>query len=213
MCAPRTRKATSRIAPVVGWVVYGLVATIAVGWVVALDVLVAASWLHPIGWALALAPVTILVLVSPTPLHRTKPKAKWVSSGALLLSVLVVLVPWNPRKRFVHDVFSVRAGMSVDEVEAVMVGYIKGVGAKWQIPQGPDPLVRGPDDPEDAAAAERARAAFDTYREPECPAGEDRLHVTGTMTYRWSTDANYDADWGQVEFVDGKVVKVEFLPD
>ena len=213
MSAPHTRKATSRIVQVLGWVVFGVVVMIAVAWVVVLDLFVAAAWLQPIGWALALAPVTLLTLLSLTHLYRTKPKAKWGTCGAFLLSVLVVLVPWNPRKRFVHDLFSVRAGMSVDEVEAVMVGYMKGAGAKWQTPQGSAPPVRGPDDPRDAAAAERARAAFATYREPEYPAGEGRLHVTGTMTYRWSTDAKYDADWGQVGFVDGKVAKVEFLPD
>jgi hypothetical protein len=213
MKAIHTRKAKPQVAQVVGWMSFGAMVTIAVAWVVALDLFVAAAWIHPIGWALALAPVTLLLLVSLTALDRTKPKAKWVSLGAFLLSVLVVLVPWNPRKRFVNDLFTVRPGMSVDEVEAVMAGYIRGTGAKWHVPQGPAPSVRGPEDPQDTAATARARAAFDTHREPDYPAGQARLHVTGTITYRWSTDVKYDADWGQVEFVDGKVVKVEFLPD
>ncbi len=34
------------------------------------------------------------------------------------------------------------------------------------------------------------------------------------MTYRWNeTDWAFDADWGQVTFEDGRVVKVQFLPD
>ena len=51
---------------------------------------------------------TIWTLVSLTPDYRTKPKAKWGTLGALLFSVMVVLVPWNRRKRFVNDPFSVR---------------------------------------------------------------------------------------------------------
>jgi len=34
------------------------------------------------------------------------------------------------------------------------------------------------------------------------------------MTYRWNdTDGAYDADWGRVHFVDGRVTRREFLGD
>lgn len=213
MDADHTRTATSRTSRTVGSIVLAASTAIAVAWVVAFDLLVAASWLSPIGWVLALAPVTILALLSLMPLDRTKPSTRGMSWGAFLLGVLVVLVPWNPRKRFVHDVFSVRAGMSFDEVEAVMAGYIRGAGAQWQFPQSPAPRVREPGDPEDAAGAERARAVVDAYREPEDLDDEERRHFTGNMIYRWSTSAEYNADWGQVAFRNGRVVKVEFLPD
>jgi hypothetical protein len=127
--------------------------------------------------------------------------------------VLVVLVPWNERKRFVHDVFSVRVGMSVDEVEAVMGGYIKGAGAAWHLPQAPDPRVRHAYDPADAAAVELAQARFDSYRAADYPTDVDRHYFTGTMTYRWSERAAFNADWGPIEFVAGRVVNVNFMPD
>ena len=176
-----------------------IAAVLAVAWVVAVELVVAAAWLHPIGWALALAPAALLAVA--TCRHGTNPRARWLFAGALVLGVLVVLAPWNGRKRFVHDVFSVREGMSVDEVETVMGAYIKGVGPKWEPP------------PEHGELRGREADASPTNREPEYPDGYSRRHFTGTMTYRWSTAASYDADWGQVHFVDGKVVKVEFLPD
>lgn len=213
MGSPGTRQATSRTAAAVGWVVPGLATTMAVAWIVALDFVVAAAWLPPIGWALALTPVTLLALVSLVPPGRTNASVKWLSWSAVLAGVLVVLVPWNQRKRFVHDVHSVRVGMSVDEVEAILGGYIHGAGPKWQGPPGPDPLVRGLDDPQDPTATEQAEAAFAAYPEPEYPAGPARRHATGVMTYRWSTDWKYDSDWGLVHFLVGRVVKVEFLPD
>jgi len=163
--------------------------------------------------ALALAPATLLVAYSLTPLCRTQNSAKLVSLAALVLSALVIVAPWNQRKRFVADLYSVRHGMSVGEVEALMVGYIRGVGRRWEVPEGPLPLVRGLGDTQDTCPTTRTPTAFDTYREPDYPTGEARLHATGVISYRWSRDASYNADWGQVEFLDGRVVRVEFLLD
>lgn len=185
---------------------------LAVAWVVALELVITAAWLHPIGWALALAPAALLVVVTCTPPWATKPRARWLSAGSLLLGALVVLVPWNGRKQFVHDVFSVRVGMTVDEVETVMAGYIKGAGPQWQMPEEPGPRVRATDEREEEPAP-RDAPAVPPYREPGYPSGPARRHFTGTMTYRWSTAASYNADWGLVHFVDGKVAKVEFLAD
>jgi hypothetical protein len=191
--------------------IFVVLATLAVAWVVALEWVVAAAWLSPVGWAIAMSPATLLVLFTMTPVYAKKTKVRSISCGAFVLAALVVLVPWNARKRFVHDVFSVRVGMSVDEVEAIMGGYIKGAGAAWQLPQAPDPRVAS--EPEGDAGVELARARFASYRAPDYPRGELRRYFTGTMTYRWSTLAAYNADWGPVEFVAGKVTKVDFLPD
>ncbi len=192
------RRSIPGAAHVGTWVAVTLVAVLAVAWVVALELVVTAAWLHPIGWALALAPAALFVVVTCTPPWATKPRARWLSAVSLLLGALVVLVPWNGRKQFVHDVFSVRVGMTVDEVETVMAGYIKGAGPHWQMPEEPGP---------------RAAPTLPPYREPEYPSGPARRHFTGTMTYRWSTAASYNADWGLVHFVDGKVAKLEFLAD
>jgi hypothetical protein len=200
---------STRIA---SWVVFAIGTAIGVAWVVAFDCIVAAAWLHPIGWAMALAPIATLAAFTLTPIGATRPHARWAACGALLLGVMVILVPWNERKRFLHDLHSVRAGMSVDEVEAVMGGYIKGMGAQWELPLGPDPFGHGADEPHVADAHAAARAAAAAYRAPEFPTGARRAHATGTMTYRWNV-TEYNADWGQVEFVNGKVVNIAFWPD
>jgi hypothetical protein len=96
----------------------------------------------------------------------------------------MVATPWHARKQFVWDLYSVRQGMSVDEVEAVMGEYIKGMGTKFG----------------ESSASH--------------PTSDKRAAATGTMTYRWNdSDACCDADWGQVTFQQGRVVKVEFLSD
>jgi hypothetical protein len=194
---------------VAAWVALVAAGVAAVAWVVLLDLVGGDAWLGP---AVSLAPAALLALLTVMP-FETSPAAKWLCRGAFVASVVVAYVPWNPRKHFVRDVFSVRAGMSVDEVEAILGGYIKGAGPQWPLPEAPDPIVRGLDEPHRPTATEHARAAAAAYREPQYPAGAERRHVTGIMTYRWSTEPAHNADWGQVHFVDGKVVKVEFLPD
>lgn len=138
--------------------------------------------------------------------------AKIACAVAWIAVIVLVLTPWHPRKRFVRDLDSVRPGMTVDEVEAILGKYVKGSG--WAVPAGPPPPVRGPDDPVDEDAARRASEAQAAYESPAYPAGDARAHATGTMTYRWcTTGAAFNADWGQVTFEDGRVVQVEFLPD
>jgi hypothetical protein len=108
-----------------------------------------------------------------------------VSLAGILLVALLSLTCWHPRKVFVRDVESVQVGMTVDEVEDILGGYIKGKGAKFFQP-----------------------------RPPAYPTGEERRHATGVMTYRWNDhDAAYDADWGRVHFVGGRVTRREFLGD
>jgi len=117
-------------------------------------------------------------------------KRRWMKATYFAVAgvvLLLVIVPWHPRKRFVSDLNSVTPGMTIDQVESVMGGYMKGVGKKWIVPDGPAPS--------------------------EHPPADERPQVTGTMTYRWSDDGNYDSDWAQVTFENGRVVSVEFLPD
>jgi hypothetical protein len=131
-----------------------------------------------------------------------------------LLALALILTPWHPRKRFVQRVESIRQGMTVDEVEGVLGGYIHGMGAKWQVPDDPGPLVRSAEDLPDPHADARARAAFDAYFPPRPPTHSERDHYAGTIVYRWNDhDAQFDSDMGFVEFADGRVVRVEFMSD
>lgn len=183
-----------------------VLATCAVAWTVAIDLLAAASGQHLLGWGLALGPAVLLMLFTWLPFGPAARRPRGMTALALLAAVLVVAVPWNQRKRFVHDVLSIRPGMTVDEVEHAMASYRKGSGAKWQVPAA-DELQTTDATPAEAMAAARTDHARDLDELRRRP------YFTGTTIYRWSTDAEYDSDWGLVEFVAGRVVKVQFLPD
>lgn len=203
---------SARRGDVVELRIVAVLAALAVTWIVALEWLFAAAWSSAAGLALAMAPAMLLVLFVATPAFANKTPVRWVACRGFLLGVLVVLVPWHERKRFVHDVYTVRLGMSVDDVDAILGGYTQGAGAAWQLP-AQDPRVRAPGEPEDAAWVEAARAAFAADRAPDYPQGVERDYFTGTRIYRWSERPAYNADWGAIAFVAGKVVEVRFLPD
>lgn len=136
------------------------------------------------GFLGALFPYWIALLLA---LYHRK---RWqlITVGVVVGGVLLLWWnPFHPRKRFLHDLYSVQTGMTVDEVEAIMGGYMKGWGARFH-------------------------PGVENYEPPEYPTGPDRASVTGTMTYRWSAGA-FDADWGQIRFSSGRVVEVEFHPD
>lgn len=173
--------------------VFAASAIVAIVWVFALEWVVTAAWLSPVGWALALAPAALLVLGALLPAATPRARVRGIAVAGLLLSVFVVLVPWNDRKRFVQALFSVRVGMSVADVDAVMDGYLEGPGPKWQL----------------APASDRHALVAGGPIDETTP----RAQFTGTKTYRWSERAEYDSDWGQVGFVDGKVASIAFLPD
>jgi hypothetical protein len=120
---------------------------------------------------------------------------RWVaalSCAAFAGTILLPFVSWHPRKRFARDLHSLRGGMKADEVEQVMGRWIRGPGAKWSVPGVPAASVVRPGG--DAGGAGVVGGA------------------DGAVIYRWD-DADYDSDWGRVEFADGRVVRVEFLPD
>ncbi len=182
----------------------------ALWWSAEIDVFAAGSreFVLILGFAaLGWVPAVLLTYLAGRRWVRRVHAAAWVAV------VVMVFVPWHPRKRFVRDLDSLRVGMTVDEVETVMGRYVKGRGPQWQLPAGPGPRVLGPGEvrpaDEQAALDAAVRAAYDAYEEPEYPGGDERAHATGTMTYRWCDNS----DWGQVEFRDGRVVHVEFLPD
>jgi hypothetical protein len=115
-------------------------------------------------------------------------RRRWMLLSYVFSAVVVVslaVTPWHPRKVFVRDLYSLQPGMTVDEVESVMGRYLKGAGSKW-------PMTTP----------------------TEYPAGIERSRATGAMMYRWNdSDWRYDSDWGLVTFANGRVTKVEFLPD
>lgn len=139
----------------------------------------AAPW-----WASA---CVLLVLATSLALLARGVQRRWArlaTVGVVALAVVVALLPWHPRKRFVATLHRVQPGMTVAEADAVMADYHFGAGAKWQSPD--------------------ARA----------PGGLSDDGRDGTLLYRWNDrNGAYDSDWGVVTIAAGRVVRVEFLPD
>ncbi len=111
-------------------------------------------------------------------------RTSWRGRGLLVAAAVVgvlVFVPWHPRKRFVNDLYSIRVGMTVEEVRRIMGRYEPRGDETWS---GPCP--------------------YGAYHGP----GDRQIGFAWT-----STDWAYDADVGDITFLDGRVVNVEFHPD
>lgn len=123
----------------------------------------------------------------------------WIKVLLLATMLLVVwLVPWTSRKRFLGDFYKVRLGMSVAECESIMRGYMKGTG--W-------PALPG----SRSGGSLADLSSGSTFVTSVSANGE--LVLEGCIVYRHSNDGSYNSDWGVVKILDGKVVNVEFLPD
>ena len=199
---------TSRTAPTssVGAIVVAVLAVASLAWALAVDMIAGGAGQHLVGWTLAVGPVVLVCLATWLPFGPVARRPRVLAALAVLLAVLLVAVPWNPRKRFVYTVLSLQPGMTVDEVETVMAGYPKGPGQKWQLPAADDRW-------ESSGRTADAADPDPGYREPGFGKPGQRAYFTGPMVYRWSTAAAYDSDFGLVEFYAGKVVGVQFLPD
>jgi hypothetical protein len=107
----------------------------------------------------------------------------------LILGVFVLVlgsvrfVDWNSRKAFLRDFHGLREGMTVEEVDQIMSGYMKAYGG-------------GP--PQSQNEYE-----FDEQGEV----------VAGWVTYRHTNEGWGDSDWGVVTVENGQVVRLQFLPD
>lgn len=116
------------------------------------------------------------------------PKREKLLILGLLVAVLFSLrfVDWNSRKPFLKDLYRVREGMAIEQVEQIMGHYMGGIG--W--PARPLDLPAG------TSAAE-----------PEELALPDRL------VYRHTDEGWGNSDWGEIHFEEGRVVEIRFLPD
>jgi hypothetical protein len=151
-----------------------------------------------------------VVLALPAAAVAGLARRRWMTrtlAVAAAATCALLLTPWHPRKRFARDLSRVTTGMTVDDVERVLGGYMLGAGRKWVVPPGPAPVVDGPEERADVAAVQAA------WVPPKFPVGEERARATGVLTFRWSDDASYDADWGVVSLREGRVVAVRFMPD
>jgi len=124
----------------------------------------------------------LIVAVVVAPFLRTAPQKSRRNGLTLSLSLMLIIVamPWNSRKAFVRDLYSVRPGMTVRQVEAIMGRY-----NEYCIQ--PNTILS--------------------------PDGELALVDPNIASYRHSEEPAFNGDIGVVHFQNGRVVRVEFLPD
>ena len=113
--------------------------------------------------------------------------------------VAIYFIPWSTRKPFLRHLYSIKPGMTVSEVESIMSGYMKGSGLPWP------PIW---DDEPKSFSSTSSTTTQGVIK------GEDgEIEIPGSIIYRHSDEGSFNADWGQVNFKDGRVESVEFLPD
>ena len=136
--------------------------------------------IHAGFWVLVL----LLLLVGSPARHKL-----WVL-GLLVVALFAArYVDWNSRKPFLRDLYRVKDGMTVAQVDAIMGDYMVGGGVPLD---SPGSRLDGRADELSAAGAKP---------------------VTGTISYRHTDEGWGDSDWGVVTFEDGRVVDVSFSPD
>jgi hypothetical protein len=107
--------------------------------------------------------------------------------AVILVVSLTVLdhVPWTSRKPFLGRLNKLQAGMTEMQVRAMMAGFKEGTG--WP-----------------TAPGSRSPAGTNT---------NGQLALANSLVFRHSDDGRFNSDWGVVEFKDGRVIRVQFMPD
>jgi hypothetical protein len=138
-------------------------------------------------WQFVAIYVAFWVLVSALLLVGSPRREKLLILGLLIVALFSIrLVDWNSRKPFLKDLYRVREGMTVEQVEQIMGHYMGGTG--W--PACPLGLPAG------TSGAETEELAL-----------PDRL------VYRHTDEGWGNSDWGEIRFVEGRVEEIRFLPD
>jgi hypothetical protein len=127
------------------------------------------------------------VLIGALLLVGSPRREKLLILGLLFVALFSIrFVNWNSRKPFLKDFYRVQEGMTVEQVEQIMGSYMGGIC------QPSHPLGL-PDE--------------ELTIETEEMAQPDRA------VYRHTDEGWGNSDWGEVHFEQGRVVKIEFLPD
>lgn len=133
--------------------------------------------------------------------------AKAILCGLFLLAMVALwFSPVSTRQPFLRDLDRVETGMTLAQVEAIMGGYMKGTG--W--PE-PPPFTKSPTPQSSKTQNIKDLATGSTHQIEADKKGE--LQIAGAVTYRHSDEGEYNSDWGVVSFQNGRVSKVEFMPD
>ena len=155
----------------------------------------------PLVWWLYLSLVPLFAIG----LLRRQPVAVQRSRLAVFIAVLAALaalyfVPWSTRKPFLHDLYSIRPGMTEADVRRIMGRYMEGTG--WPAAYGGTPAGTG-------TLTDLGTGA--THATGSTPSGQ--MTIKSSLVFRHSTDGAFNSDWGIVALKDGKVTGISFSPD
>jgi hypothetical protein len=167
----------------------------------ALFALVEVPLAMPVVWwlYLSLVPLFAFGLLRFQPASsRTRRLAAF--AGVVAFIAALYFVPWSSRKPFLHDLYSIRPGMTEAEVRRIMGRYIEGTG--WPAVYGGTPAGTG---------TLTDLGTGGTHATGTTPAGE--LTIQSSLVFRHSTDGAFNSDWGIVALKDGKVTGVSFSAD
>jgi hypothetical protein len=147
-------------------------------------------------WFYGLSGLLVILPVVIRPSHLSA----FVAVALIGFLIAFHLVPWTSRKPFLHQLNKVRPGMTEAEVRVIMTGYKEGTGwpaAPWQ-PPGFKGTLEAP------GSSNTFRTVTDT---------NSRIALIDSLVFRHSDDGRFNSDWGVVEFKDGRVIRVQFMPD
>ena len=160
---------------------------------------IAPRWLYATG-GFTTSILVVLFLWAPLLVWRpSRPKTILLVCCLMVAVGIPMGMRADTRGRFLHDLYRVQPGMTIEEVETIMGGYIHGTG--WPS----NPHASEPQQTLADLGTGRQFTAIDT------PEGE--ITIKGARVYRHSDDGSQNADWGIVEFEEGRVVSVSFSPD
>jgi hypothetical protein len=168
------------------WLRYALLA-LAIWFALSIFLILDVSFSVSVYWPFLAIYAAFCLLIGALLLVGSPRREKLLILGLLLVVLFSIrLVDWNSRKPFLKDFYRVEEGMTVEQVEQIMGGYM---GGPCEPTCSPDPSG--------------GQQAIET----EVQTGPDRA------VYRHTDEGWGNSDWGEVTFEEGRVVEIQFLPD
>lgn len=132
--------------------------------------------------------------------------------------IIVHSVPWTSRHHFLHNLGRIRAGRYLDREEPGMIVLARRYGRGMtfadveQIMQG-YPLIANGKLHRPLKELYKPQEPFKADYVSDPNARKELSIIDGRASYRHSGGGGFGADFGEVEFQDGHVVRTLFLPD
>ncbi len=152
------------------------------------------SW--PVAWWLYAILACIFIVTLALGFTKISIPRLTIILSSLISMATLYSIEWSSRKPFLRDLYSVRVGMTEQQVVKIMGKYISGTGFPANPYSNPSELH------DNTGKAYKTESTSDGF-----------LHLPGRLVFRHSDTSEFGADWGIVSFLNGRVVDVEFSPD